>query len=174
MQISPYVVERNTNVTNAAARGEAYDVRDTDGKRIGMLSAGDLGWRILSAGWGVPFDQYTFHAQAQGALDALVATVAEQTDDGVLTVDESGLTRHQRDVLDFMGTYAFANPAKRDAVIWQQFDMTPTRFMQQFNALLNHPKAAAYAPMIVNRHRRLRDDRAAKRSAKRLQPTGRA
>lgn len=172
MQVSEYVVDRNQTVTNAAARGEAYDVRDSDGQRIGMLSNGDLGWRILSAGWGVPFDQHTTHAKMDGAVAALAATVATETTDGALTVDDSGLTKHQRDVLDLMARYAFVGHDKLKAVIWQAFDISPTKFMQEFNALLNNEAALAYAPMVVNRHRRLRDQRAAQRSARHLVPAG--
>lgn len=173
MQVSTHVVDRNTNVTNAAARGEAYDVRDADGNKIGMLSASDYGWRILSAGWGVPFDQYTFHARLDAAVDALAATVTAQTEDGALTVDESGLTKHQRDILDCMSKYAMVNdPQRLKPVVWAAFDMSLTRFMQEFNGLLNNPLAAAYAPMVVNRHRRIRTAAAEARSARRLVPTG--
>lgn len=170
MQVSNYVVDRNETVTNAAARGEAYDVRGADGNRVGMLSNGDRGWRILSAGYGVPFDQHTFHARLEAAVAALVDTVKTQTVDGALAIDESGLTKHQRDVLDFMGKYALST--RRKAAIWQLFDVSETKFMQEFNALLNNPAALKYAPMIVNRHRRLRDQMAANRSAKRLLPAG--
>lgn len=170
MQVNGYVVERNGMVTNASARGEAYDVRGADGERVGMLSASDYGWRILSAGYGVPFEQHKFHRRLEDAVEALSATVEAQTIDGALTVDESGLTKHQRDVLDFMGQYAMSS--RRKAAIWQLFDMSETKFMQEFNALLNNPAAVAYAPMIVNRHRRIRDTMAAARSARRLIPAG--
>lgn len=170
MQVNDCVVERNTTITDAAARGEAYDVRGADGLRIGMLSRGELGWRIFSAGPGVPFDQYTFHPRVEAALQALLDTVKAQTADGVLAVDESGLTRHQRNILDFMEKYATSS--RRKAVIWQLFEMSETKFMQQFNALLNDPNALAYAPALVNRHRRLRETRAADRSARRLLPAG--
>lgn len=162
-----YVTEPNENITEQRARGAAWTIRDTlaDGEKIGTISRGETGWTVFSAGWGVKVDHNEVHRCRDTALAAVLAAREEAAKPGgPLAVDESGLTGHQRAAIDLMHRYAFVNPAKRDAVIWEAFEMSPTQFMSEWNALLNDPRALAYEPTVINRHRRIRDMRKASRS----------
>jgi hypothetical protein len=53
----------------------------------------------------------------------------------------------------------------RDAAIRERFDLTPTRYHQLLTRLIDNPAAVAHDAMTVNRLRRLRDQRAARRRA---------
>ena len=48
------------------------------------------------------------------------------------------------------------------------FDMSPTRYYQVLNALIDEPAALAHDPMLVKRLRRLRQSRQRARTARRL------
>lgn len=160
-----YAIERNEHLTTARARGDAWDVRDADGTKIGTISHGEAGWRVFSAGWGVAVDHHQLHHHRDAALDAL--TEARRTaalPGGTLAVDESGLTGHQRAAIDMMRKYAMSSPVKLKPIIWDLFDMSPTQFYTEWNALIDDPNALAYAPTVINRHRRLREERKARRS----------
>jgi uncharacterized protein DUF3263 len=160
-----HVIERNENITEQRARGTAWTVRDLDGIKIGTISHGERGWTVFSAGWGVKVDHNEVHRCRDTAIAAVLAAreVASQPG-GALAVDSSGLTGHQRAAIDMMRSYAMSNSARRDAVIWEQFDMTPTQFFTEWNALIDNPLALAYAPTVINRHQRLRAARKARRT----------
>lgn len=160
-----YVIERDENTTEQRARGTAHTVRDPHGVKIGVISHGETGWTVFSAGWGVKVDHNKVYRCRDTAFAAVLdARVAASEPGGPLAVDESGLTGHQRAVIDLMHKYAFSNPDKRKAVIWEWFEMSSTQFMSEWNALLDNPAALAYAPTVINRHRRIRDQRKADRS----------
>lgn len=79
---------------------------------------------------------------------------------------DGALTEQERAILDFAGMrwkYAGA----RDAAIRDRFDMSATRYFQVLNALLDRPAAAAHAPVLVARLRRVRDARRRARSGDR-------
>lgn len=83
------------------------------------------------------------------------------------------LTELERDVLDLAGRrnrYAGA----REAAIREELRLSPTRYAQVVNGLLDRPEALAYAPTTVKRLRRLRDGRRAARSREVLQVASRA
>lgn len=166
-----YGIARNELITDARARGTAYDVRNADGVKVGVVAHGDLGWRVFSAGWGVKVDHNETHRFRDAAIDALVAAreVASQPG-GALAVDRSGLTGHQRACIDLMAHYAMVSTAKRNAVIWDQFDMNATQFFTEWNALIDNPHALAYNPTVINRHLRLRDQRKARRGVPAASP----
>lgn len=166
-----FVIDRNENITVQRASGTAYDVSDVEGVKVGIITHGDTGWRVFSAGYGVKVDHNAAHPYRDAAVIALIKArdVASQPG-GPLALDESGLTGHQRAAINMMRQYAMANSAKLNAIIWADFDMTPTQFFSEWNALIDNPLALAYEPSTINRHRRLREQRAAARSAKRLQP----
>ena len=52
--------------------------------------------------------------------------------------------------------------------IREKFDLSSTRYYQVLNQLIDSPAAAAHDPLLVRRLQRLRDHRAAQRSARRL------
>jgi uncharacterized protein DUF3263 len=158
-------IERNENITTERAGGSVWDVRDITGAKIGIVVHGDAGWRVFSAGYGVPVDHnavYPCRDRVVAALNEARAVASEPG--GALAVDDSGLTGHQRAAIDMMRRYAMVSTAKRDAIIWDHFDMTPTQFFSEWNALIDNPDAARYCPSTINRHRRLRDQRKAART----------
>lgn len=67
------------------------------------------------------------------------------------------LTDTDRRLLDFAGQHWQARGNHADA-IRAEFDLTVTRFWQKVNNLLDREDALAYAPLTVNRLRRLRGD----------------
>ncbi|MFL6138840.1 MAG: DUF3263 domain-containing protein [Frankiaceae bacterium] len=54
-------------------------------------------------------------------------------------------------------------PGRRDAAVRDLFDLSPTRYAQQLNELIDHPAALRAEPQVVHRLRRLRDARRAER-----------
>lgn len=68
------------------------------------------------------------------------------------------LTDHERAMLDFERQWWRYSGAKEQA-IRDLFDVTPTRFFQQLNALIDRPEALAYAPQVVKRLQRVRTKR---------------
>lgn len=160
-----FVVERNENITFERARGTAWSVRDLDGTLLGTISHGDAGWRIFSAGWGVAVDHNQVHRAKDLAVAALVEARTVAAEPGGALAVEHGLTGHQRAMIDLQRKYAMVtDPDKIRRVIWEQFDMSPTQFFQVWNALIDHPAALEYAPHVITRHHRLRDQRKARRT----------
>lgn len=70
----------------------------------------------------------------------------------------SDLTGTQRAMLDFEGGW-WRYPGAKEQEIRKRFGVSATRYYQQLNALIDDPAAAKYAPMVVKRLRRLRDQR---------------
>lgn len=81
-------------------------------------------------------------------------------------MEHDALSERDRAVLDLAGR-RFRYAGSREVAIRDELDMSPTRFHQRLNALLDDARALAYAPMTVNRLRRERDRR---RSGRRLAP----
>lgn len=104
-----------------------------------------LDWRtvadIITAT--VPPDAVEHDAAA--ILDAVDAT--EQ--------DESRLSDRQRAILEFERQWWRQQGAKEQA-IREHFEMSPTRYYQALNALLDLPQALSYDPTLVHRLQRLR------------------
>lgn len=80
---------------------------------------------------------------------------------------EGGLTRRERDILDFERKWWKYAGAKEEAVR-SLFDLSPTRYYQVLNAIVDKPQALAADPMLVKRLRRLRMSRQRQRAARRL------
>lgn len=64
------------------------------------------------------------------------------------------LTDRERAILDFEAAWWQQRGAKEDA-IRAQFDISPVRYTQLLNQLLDQPEALAYSPTVVNRLRRI-------------------
>lgn len=64
------------------------------------------------------------------------------------------LTDRDRAILDFETAWWQQRGAKEDA-IRAQFDLSPIRYTQLLNQLLDRPEALAYSPTVVNRLRRI-------------------
>ncbi|MFR9722678.1 DUF3263 domain-containing protein [Streptomyces sp. MS19] len=72
------------------------------------------------------------------------------------------LTARERAVLA-VERRAWSGPGPKERAIRERLDLTPTRYYQLLNALLDDPRALAHDPVTVNRLRRLRDARRARR-----------
>ena len=84
-----------------------------------------------------------------------------------IQVGGSALSDRDAEILDFERTWWRASGAK-EQTIRERFDMSPTRYYQVLNALIDNPAALASDPLLVKRLRRLRDERRRNRSAARL------
>jgi hypothetical protein len=77
----------------------------------------------------------------------------------------AGLSRREHEMLTFERQWWRSAGAKETA-IREQFDVTPTRYYQVLNALVDRPAALAADPLLVRRLRRLRSARRRGRSPK--------
>jgi len=67
----------------------------------------------------------------------------------------SGLTDRERDILTFERNW-WKHAGDKHKHIRESFDLSPTRYYQLLNALLERPEALAFDGMLVKRLRRLR------------------
>lgn len=79
----------------------------------------------------------------------------------------SGLSPRDADILDFERHW-WKSPGAKDQTIRERFDMSPTRYYQVLNTLIDTPEALAVDPLLVKRLRRLRAERRRQRSAAKL------
>ena len=70
-------------------------------------------------------------------------------------------------VLDFEGSW-WLYPGPKDRAIREHLDMSATRYYQVLRRLMDDPAAAGYAPLVVFRLRRVRDDGRRRRAEQRL------
>ena len=78
-------------------------------------------------------------------------------------VDE-GLSSRDRSILDFERDWQRHAEAKSDAV-QSEFGLTPARYYQVLNGIIDSPAALAHNPMLVRRLQRVRDARASARTS---------
>jgi len=78
-----------------------------------------------------------------------------------------GLSRRDAEILAFERQWWKYAGAKEQAVR-ELFDLSPTRYYQLLNALIDTPEALRHDPMLVKRLRRMRTSRQRARSARRL------
>ena len=76
-----------------------------------------------------------------------------------------GLTEIERAILSFESEWRRHAGAKEEA-IRAELDMTPARYYQLLDRLIDEASALEYDPMLVKRLRRLRDRRDATRLAR--------
>lgn len=81
----------------------------------------------------------------------------------------SGLSDRDRAILTFERQW-WTHPGVKEDSIRSLFDLTPTRYYQILNTLLDDGAALEFDPMLVKRLRRLRSARRQERSARRLDP----
>lgn len=79
----------------------------------------------------------------------------------------SELSEHDAAILDFEDSWFTAEVPKEQAIM-ERFSMSATRYYQQLNTLIDEPAALIHKPLLVKRLRRLRSQRQAERSARRL------
>ena len=68
------------------------------------------------------------------------------------------LSDRDRAVLDFERTW-WTEAGTKEESIRQRFELSPARYYQVLNELLESPDAVAYDPLVVRRLRRRRDHR---------------
>ena len=78
------------------------------------------------------------------------------------------LTERDAAILDFEDSW-FTSSVPKEQAIMEHFSMTAARYYQHLNTLIDAPEALAYKPLLVKRLRRMRVQRQAARSARRLQ-----
>ncbi|WP_336320816.1 DUF3263 domain-containing protein [Streptomyces lavendofoliae] len=81
---------------------------------------------------------------------------------GVTGEDGADLTDRDRAVLA-VERRSWPGPGAKERAIREQLGLSPTRYYQLLNALLDDPRALAHDPVTVNRLRRLRASRDARR-----------
>ncbi|GAB2647308.1 DUF3263 domain-containing protein [Nocardia goodfellowii] len=96
-------------------------------------------------------------------MDGAAARNLETVTDG----ESSGLSRRELDILAFERQWWKYAGAKEEA-IRELFSLSPTRYYQVLNAVVDRPEALAADPMLVKRLRRLRASRQKARAARRL------
>jgi uncharacterized protein DUF3263 len=70
-------------------------------------------------------------------------------------------------ILDFERTW-WASSVPKHLAVRERFGLSPSRYYQVLNRLLDRPEAFEYDPLLVRRLRRLREGRRQKRFARRL------
>ena len=83
-----------------------------------------------------------------------------------MSADSPELTDLDREILEFERDW-IAHAGAKDAVLRERFELTPTRYHQLLNRLIDLPAAEVHAPRLVRRLRRLRAARQEQRSARR-------
>ena len=73
-------------------------------------------------------------------------------------VEAMALTERDQAILDFERTW-WTQPGPKEIAIKERFDLSPTRYYQVLNELLDSAEAMAYDPLVVRRLRRFRDRR---------------
>ncbi|BDH15678.1 MULTISPECIES: DUF3263 domain-containing protein [Streptomyces] len=79
---------------------------------------------------------------------------AGESSSGLSARDEAVLAVERR---------SWPGPGPKERAIREQLGISPTRYYQLLNALLDDPRALAHDPVTVNRLRRVRDARRARR-----------
>ena len=78
------------------------------------------------------------------------------------------LSERDAAILDFEDSW-FTNAVPKEQAIMEHFSLSSARYYQQLNQLIDSSEALAYKPLLVKRLRRMRSQRQAARSARRLQ-----
>lgn len=78
-------------------------------------------------------------------------------------VQPEGLSRREREMLTFERQW-WRQAGAKEIAIRDRFGVTPTRYYQVLNALVDRPDALAADPLLVRRLRRLRTARQRQRS----------
>jgi hypothetical protein len=69
-----------------------------------------------------------------------------------------GLSERDRAILDFERTWRH-QPGPKEGAIRESFDISPSRYYELLNALLDDADALAYDPLTVKRVQRVRNQR---------------
>lgn len=117
-------------------------------------------YRILDAGAGVEVPEPT--TLYLTPMIAAQAVVNARRRSAALAARDDGLTGFERAVLDIEVAHgATMTRGKSDAI--HALHISPTRYLQALNRLLDEPAAEVAEPMLIHRLRRLREERRAAR-----------
>ena len=98
------------------------------------------------------------------------AAIGQSTEGSAASPDSSGadaLSRRDRDILAFERQW-WQYAGLKEQAIKDMFDLSPTRYYQVLNNVIDNQAALAEDPLLVRRLRRLRSTRQKTRSARRL------
>ncbi len=98
------------------------------------------------------------------------AATGQSTEGSSASSDSAGadaLSRRDRDILAFERQW-WQYAGLKEQAIKDMFDLSPTRYYQVLNNVIDNPAALAEDPLLVRRLRRLRSTRQKTRSARRL------
>ncbi|MEU2507889.1 DUF3263 domain-containing protein [Streptomyces sp. NPDC007863] len=76
--------------------------------------------------------------------------------------DSSGLGERERAVLA-VERRSWPGPGAKERAVREGLGLSPTRYYQLLNALLDDPRALAHDPVTVNRLRRVREEKQRRR-----------
>lgn len=126
-----------------------------------------LDWAIAPAATGATTAAGITTDAAEIASEAaeIAAEVVAAADVAAAEATKARLSDHQRAILDFERQWWRRAGAKEQA-IRDLFDMSPTRYYQALNALLDIPEAHEYDAVLVKRLQRLRAGGLRTRSAR--------
>jgi hypothetical protein len=77
------------------------------------------------------------------------------------------LSERDRAILDFEREW-WRYAGEKEKAVRERFDVSPTRYYQLLNRIIDDELAVAYDPMLVKRLRRLRAQRQRQRAARRV------
>ena len=102
-----------------------------------------------------------------GAAARPGGTDGTQADGRETVTAAEGLSRRDREILAFERQW-WQYAGLKEQAIKEMFDLSPTRYYQVLNNVIDNPAALAEDPLLVRRLRRLRATRQKTRSARRL------
>lgn len=83
-------------------------------------------------------------------------------DGGAGTAGARALTEQEQALLA-VERRSWPGPGAKERAVREQLGLSPTRYYQLLNALLDDPRALAHDPVTVNRLRRIREERQRRR-----------
>jgi hypothetical protein len=95
---------------------------------------------------------------AEAVIPADESTILVDGSTGGPTIQTGGLTGREREILAFEGRW-WRLAGKKENAIREAFGLSPTRYYQALNSLLDKQEAIAADPLLVNRLRRARISR---------------
>ena len=84
-----------------------------------------------------------------------------------MPIPSAGLSDEQAALLDFEKNW-WSLSGSKESEIRERFGISPTRYYQLLNALIDSEDALSHDPLLVKRLRRLRETRQRERTARRL------
>lgn len=95
---------------------------------------------------------------SEDAAPAVCLPPAEAPEAVSAHVNGSGLSRREHEMLAFERQW-WRRPGAKETAIRDRFGVTPTRYYQVLNALVDRPAALVADPLLVRRLRRVRSAR---------------